>query len=585
MKNLALLTAFAWCVVSHAQVNAVWRQSVVDTRDSHTVDAVATPDGGVAVAGTVDTVDGSNWIVVKYSSAGSLQWTREIPNPNGGLVSMSGFGGDSAGNLYIGGHWYGGSANDFDLAWAKLNSNGAITSTQTYDFGLTTDLGIAFVVRPDGTSVIAGNSWTNGLSVGRVRRLSATGTVLGSLNVDEGNANSDQLTALHIQASGRVYALGFSRRPANRAVPLLGILEPNQTSSIQFAVHPGIPNNLPRTLTVDSFGDVLIGGDLGLLPQFRAYFSRLPAPSYQAPELPLLSTPASSTLQSLLVAPDDAVYGAGVREQTNGTNAAFITRLGLGPTPLWTFDYGDSLRDESIASLIRDTNGSLYLAGSIDKPGGGSNFWLMKTTSAGVMAYDYRWTTTSSRGQGTATRVIPLGNKQIYVAGTVPNASGGPRISVAKLSENSEIRFVFSTPGFSPDWSLLPLTVEVTNQADGSVLFLQTLVADANGNFTLQGVPDATYRIRVTSPLMTKRQVLNFLVVGGSPIANISLPYGDSDSDGVVSILDYIMLSNAFDTQVGDAAFDPLTDFDRDGVISILDYVVLSSNYESQDDY
>jgi hypothetical protein len=45
------------------------------------------------------------------------------------------------------------------------------------------------------------------------------------------------------------------------------------------------------------------------------------------------------------------------------------------------------------------------------------------------------------------------------------------------------------------------------------------------------------------------------------------------------------MLSNAFDTQVGDAAFDPLTDFDRDGVISILDYVVLSSNYESQDDY
>lgn len=55
---------------------------------------------------------------------------------------------------------------------------------------------------------------------------------------------------------------------------------------------------------------------------------------------------------------------------------------------------------------------------------------------------------------------------------------------------------------------------------------------------------------------------------------------GDIDGDGVVSILDYIRLSDAFDLTFEDPGFNPAADFDNDGVISIMDYIILSDNFD-----
>lgn len=55
---------------------------------------------------------------------------------------------------------------------------------------------------------------------------------------------------------------------------------------------------------------------------------------------------------------------------------------------------------------------------------------------------------------------------------------------------------------------------------------------------------------------------------------------GDIDGDGVVSILDYILLSDAFDLAEGDPGFNPAADLDHDGIIGIFDYIILSDNFD-----
>ena len=59
---------------------------------------------------------------------------------------------------------------------------------------------------------------------------------------------------------------------------------------------------------------------------------------------------------------------------------------------------------------------------------------------------------------------------------------------------------------------------------------------------------------------------------------------GDIDADNAVTIFDYIALSGAFDTVLGDSGFVAEADLDGDGAVTIFDYVILSENFDSSGD-
>jgi hypothetical protein len=58
----------------------------------------------------------------------------------------------------------------------------------------------------------------------------------------------------------------------------------------------------------------------------------------------------------------------------------------------------------------------------------------------------------------------------------------------------------------------------------------------------------------------------------------------DIDDDNVVSIFDYIRLSDAFDSEPGLPNWDEAADLDADNVVSIFDYILLSTNFEIEGD-
>ena len=54
---------------------------------------------------------------------------------------------------------------------------------------------------------------------------------------------------------------------------------------------------------------------------------------------------------------------------------------------------------------------------------------------------------------------------------------------------------------------------------------------------------------------------------------------GDINGDGVVNILDAILLASAFGSKRGEPNWDPRCDINKDGSVNILDAIILASHF------
>lgn len=89
---------------------------------------------------------------------------------------------------------------------------------------------------------------------------------------------------------------------------------------------------------------------------------------------------------------------------------------------------------------------------------------------------------------------------------------------------------------------------------------------------------------------LSRRKTAN--IVGGYSFGNnFNLQNGDVDGDDVVSIFDYIILSDYFEktwedadwSDVGSNGYAPYrADLDEDGAVSIFDYIILSDHFEME---
>lgn len=67
-------------------------------------------------------------------------------------------------------------------------------------------------------------------------------------------------------------------------------------------------------------------------------------------------------------------------------------------------------------------------------------------------------------------------------------------------------------------------------------------------------------------------------------LGTIPLLNGDVDGDNSVTIFDYIELSQAFDTSLGDPDWNSSADLDGDETVTIFDYIILSQNFDRTGD-
>ena len=90
------------------------------------------------------------------------------------------------------------------------------------------------------------------------------------------------------------------------------------------------------------------------------------------------------------------------------------------------------------------------------------------------------------------------------------------------------------------------------------------------GSYDIGAKGKCWLRQRVVADVVSERSVVNF-----------SLTNGDVNGDNYVGTDDYMLLSAAFDTIMGDPAYLPTADLNGDGVINTDDYLILSEHFDT----
>lgn len=110
----------------------------------------------------------------------------------------------------------------------------------------------------------------------------------------------------------------------------------------------------------------------------------------------------------------------------------------------------------------------------------------------------------------------------------------------------------------------------------------QTTLGEAWGFVVSQG----TYEVLVRAANTLWESAGTHILAGEGTVAlrGLRLRSGDLDGDDEITLMDYLELSQAFDTAPGDPGWSELADLDRDGAVTVFDYLILSENFGQTSD-
>lgn len=135
----------------------------------------------------------------------------------------------------------------------------------------------------------------------------------------------------------------------------------------------------------------------------------------------------------------------------------------------------------------------------------------------------------------------------------------------------------FPTVGIGPE-------LQIVHLGTGVIAHSLPLPPIPGGGFAIsvpldEGVYDFIFR----APLHTSDAIRAVIVDGDTNLRGLEFnpKAGDSNSDNSIDLLDYFVLSDAYNSFPGTTVWNPNADFNFDGSVDLVDYFVLSDNYNT----
>lgn len=128
-----------------------------------------------------------------------------------------------------------------------------------------------------------------------------------------------------------------------------------------------------------------------------------------------------------------------------------------------------------------------------------------------------------------------------------------------------------------------PITIEIRD--NDNILETTKIFVDPSGNFTFPTtVANGTYSAKIKGSTWLAKVLPIVVTNGGATLASTTLINGDVNGNNLINTDDYLDLSGAFDTTVGDAGYIEGADLDCNGIINTDDYLILSANFDQVGD-
>jgi uncharacterized delta-60 repeat protein len=218
------------------------------------------------------------------------------------------------------------------------------------------------LVQPNGKLLVAGNfTKFNGVSIKRLVRLNANGTIDASLNV--GTGFNYMVYSIALQSDGKIIAAGsfttYRGAAVNKVIRLLsnGDLDPSFTIGTN-------PNNTPNLLLLQPDGKVLVGGDFTVFNgvtsnklvrlnsdgSFDASFS--------------VGTGFTGSIYTMTLQSDQKILVGGSLSKYDGQTIGKIIRLNINGTQDSSFNSGAGFSGGTVRTIVIQSNGRMLVGGS-----------------------------------------------------------------------------------------------------------------------------------------------------------------------------------------------------------------------------
>lgn len=231
-------------------------------------DVMIDNSGNVYVTGgATTTTSNNNYVTIKYNSSGVQQWATTYSNNNSNVECAYAMDMDAAGNVYVTGASYGGSANDCDVATLMYNNSGVQQWVRRFNGpGTRFDSGQDISVSPGGEVYVCGYARA---AVGITNydalllKYDNTATLAWSQTYNGTGNDYDRFNKLLIQSNGNVMVTGRSVGTISTAEDLI-LSNYNGTSGtlIWQRIYDGgfVQYDEGKDLAQDVNGDIYVTG-------------------------------------------------------------------------------------------------------------------------------------------------------------------------------------------------------------------------------------------------------------------------------------------------------------------------------------
>jgi len=138
-------------------------------------------------------------------------------------------------------------------------------------------------------------------------------------------------------------------------------------------------------------------------------------------------------------------------------------------------------------------------------------------------------------------------------------------------------------PGYLGSLNGLQFDMDIRNVGSLTSIMTKTVTLNGAGAYTVDpDLPAGTYDIALSgSHWLRKLRYSQAISGAGTTNVNFSLINGNCDGNDFINTDDYLILSSAFDTALGDPGYDARADLDGNNLINTDDYLILSDNFDS----
>lgn len=125
------------------------------------------------------------------------------------------------------------------------------------------------------------------------------------------------------------------------------------------------------------------------------------------------------------------------------------------------------------------------------------------------------------------------------------------------------------------------VTFELRTAQGAFVELIPNISLGPNSSFSIMSNHVGTYTLVARGRTWLGEAKYSVVLSGSSTATvNFSLMNGDVNGDNYVGTDDYLMLSDAFDSSIGDPNFEPNADLNGDGYVGTDDYLILNNNFD-----